>query len=165
MPKIKGFDPQVIDTIEIEQSKLTDPVLVDTVSNAMNRLDPGSQQLIYEIFYQGHSLSGIASRDGIPLNELNRRFYEIKRQLKMILGDFVKNRWGLNVTGTCRICSHPRKEAIDRVILAKNDSESWGQICKNLESITGEKFYPPQILKAHLKHISSVNNGGNSNGK
>jgi hypothetical protein len=36
---------------------------------------------------------------------------------------------------------------------SKPDSETWGEFAKKLKRDIGEKFHPPQILIAHLKHI------------
>lgn len=99
----------------------------------------------------------IAERNDISEKEVVKRIYEAKRQLKMMLAEFVRKRWGLQIKGVCRICTHPQKETIDTILRNIDDGESWRKICREVENAIGDRIYPPQILKAHMKHM----NGGN----
>jgi hypothetical protein len=79
----------------------------------------------------------------------------------MLLADFVKKRWSIDPPGICRICVHPKQEIINEIIIKKNPKTSWAVIIRQINNVIGEKFTPPQILKAHLNHIKNKKVKGN----
>ncbi len=127
---------------------------MEAVNDALEGLDSNLQQIVHERYFEGLTMPQIAERTKIAEKEVIKRIYEAKRQLKMILAEFVRKRWGLQIKGVCRICTHPQKEKINSILRNKKDSDSWSGICSKIETEVGDRIYPPQILKAHIKHIN-----------
>ncbi len=154
MHRIIYLDPEIIEHLNTFASRPPDPELIETVNEALERLESDLRQIVYERYFEGLSIPQIAERNKITDKEVVRRIYEAKRQLKMMLAEFVRRRWGLQIEGVCKICKHPRREMIDSILRNKTDDESWRRICKRIEKEVGDRIHPPQILKAHIKHMN-----------
>ncbi len=137
-----------------------DQVLTETVNQAVESLRKDLRQIIRARYFEALSVAAIAERNGMPEKEIIRLLYEAKRQLKMILADFAADRWGIKIRGRCRICLHDRRELIDCILLGRSSDESWAATSEKIKAAIGENFQPPQILKAHLKHLSDIGKGG-----
>jgi len=155
VPEIIYLDPIFIENLPTFPSRPTDPDIIKAVSEALKTLNPEIERLISERFFEGLSLTEIANRNNIDVREVVHALYEGKRQLKILLSDFVKRKWGIRPDGICRICSHPKRTEIEGILIKRDSSRSWGQICRAVEKATGERFQPPQILKAHIKHMNN----------
>lgn len=155
MPEIIYLDPVFLQNLPAFRSSPTDPDIIEAVSEALKTLDPETERLIRERFFEGLSLNEIANRNNIDVREVVRSLYEGNRQLKILLSDFVKRKWGIKPNGICRICGHPKRTEIEGILNKRDNSRSWGQVCRAVEKATGERFQPPQILKAHIKHMKN----------
>ncbi|MEE9555152.1 MAG: sigma-70 family RNA polymerase sigma factor [candidate division Zixibacteria bacterium] len=155
MHRILFLDPEFLQNIQAIRDHPADPEIIEAVTEALKRLPPETERLIRERFFEGLSLSEIAERSDIDFKEVVRAIYEGKRQLKILLSEFVKRRWGIKPEGICRVCGHPKRKEIERIVIKCNRSRSWGEICAAVEKATGERFHPPQILKAHIKHMNN----------
>lgn len=154
MHRIIYLDPEIIQHLRAFTPQSSDPELIKTVDKALERLESDLRQIIHERYFEGLSVPQIAERNDISEKEAVKRIYEAKRQLKMMLAEFVRKRWGLQVKGVCRICTHEQKETIDTILQNIKGGESWRRICRKIEKAIGERIHPPQILKAHLKHMN-----------
>ncbi len=154
MHRIIYLDPEIIQHLKASASQPPDPELVEAVNDALEGLDSDLQQIVHERYFEGLTVPQIAERNKIPENEVVKLIYEAKRQLKMMLAEFVRKRWGLQIKGVCKICTHPQKEKINSILQNKKDGDSWREICSKIEAEVGDRIYPPQILKAHIKHIN-----------
>ncbi len=156
MHRIIYLDPEIIQHLRPFSAQPPDPELIETVNKGLERLEPDLRQIVHERYFEGLTVPQIAERNDISEKEVVKRIYEAKRQLKMMLAEFVRKRWGLQIKGVCKICMHPQKETIDTILRNIDDGESWRRICKKIEKAVGDKIYPPQILKAHMKHMNRV---------
>jgi len=130
-----------------------DPAIVEAVDQAMGQLNETQREIIRERFFEGLAIREIAVRREMDECQVIGIIYESKRVLKTLLADFVKTRWGIEPIGICRICSHKRREEIEDILLNIGKRDSWGTVSRRIEKKTGERIHPPQILKAHLKHM------------
>ncbi len=153
MNRIIYVDPEIIDILKIAPSPNPDPELAAAVGSALKKLEPELTEIIRERVYEGRKISEIALNLNKSEKDIIALLYEAKRQLKILLADFVKQRWGIETKGNCRICAHASREIIENILTIKKENDSWRQITAKIQEATGERFHPPQILKAHLKHI------------
>lgn len=155
MPEIIYLDPEFLQNLPAIRSRPTDPDIIKAVTEALKRLKPETERLVRERFFEGLSLAEIADRNNIDVREVVRSLYEGKRQLKILLSDFVKRKWEITPDGLCRVCGHPKRTEIEEILIKRDSSQSWGKICRMVEKATGTRLQPPQILKAHIKHMKN----------
>lgn len=153
MNRIIYVDPEIIDILTIGPSPSPDPELVAAVGSALKKLEPKLSEIIHERVYEGRKISEIAVNLNKSEKDITALLYEAKRQLKILLADFVKQRWGIETKGNCRICNHDSREKIEKILITKKENDSWRQSTAKIQKAVGERFHPPQILKAHLKHM------------
>ena len=153
MHRMIFLDPDIIQNLRPHSSTDPDPELVEAVNQALLHLAPGHRRLIRERYFEGLTVREICERNHLPEAEVIAGIYEAKRQLKMLLGEFAGKRWGIEVKGACRICVHPRKEKIEAILRSRKKTESWGSTCRRVERLLGERIQPPQVLKAHIRHM------------
>jgi hypothetical protein len=151
--RITFLDPMMIQNLKAVSGSEPDPELVEAVDKALLRLDPDLRRLIRERYFEGLTVGEISERNNLPEPQAIAGIYEAKRRLKVLLADFVRKRWGIEVTGVCSICSHPRKEEIENALRARKSTESWGSTCRKIEQLIEERIQPPQVLKAHIRHM------------
>jgi hypothetical protein len=142
-----------IEAMESVELAAPNPQVDVEVRKALMKLRPDLRTIISIYYFDGVSISSIAAEKGISEKEVRLRLRLSKRYLREMLCDFVKFRWGIKVARKCQICSHPERKAIDRLLKAKSDNETWGAFGRRLADATGQHFHPPQVLIAHLKHI------------
>ena len=143
-----------VDVLESVQLSAPNPQVDTEVRRALQKLRPDLRSLISNYFFDGISISSIAAEEGISEKEIRLRLQLAKRQLRYMLCNFVKTRWGIKAARKCQICLHPNRKDIDRLLLAKPENETWGAFGRRLAASTGQHFHPPQVLIAHLKHIN-----------
>lgn len=159
MNRIIFMDLNLLDGLKNRLPLKPDPELELKVNEALNRLEPALRELIRMRFYEGASEREVAERLGKPEKEIVGMIYEAKRQLRNHLAEFVNKRWGLETAGICRICAHPERAAIEDILKSRSRNESWKKTTERVFRATGEKFHPPQVLKAHLKHMRNKKEG------
>ncbi len=164
MPRIVYVDPAQLEPIEPIEFTPTDPALAEAVRRALGVLPGDLREVIIQREMMGMTIREISSANGLTEKEANSKLYEARRQLRHHLADFVFDRWGIEASGICRLCGHPQQEVINRMLRAKRKSEAWGSFNRRLFRRTGERFSPPRILIAHLKHLKATRGGAIENG-
>jgi hypothetical protein len=147
------LDPEIIDNLKAVAPADPDPEVAEAVRQALLNVSPELRRLIRERYFEGLTIGEISERNHLAERETVRRIYEAKRQLKMVLAGFVKKRWGIEVKGLCRICTHAEREKIEAVLRTRKKTESWGSTCRKVQDLLKERIQPPQVLKAHMKHM------------
>ena len=155
MHRLVYLDPEILQQLRSIPPQHADPDVVKAVRAAIEKLNPEIRQVVRERYFECLSLAEMAGRRGLEEKEMAKSVYEANRQLKLMLADFVGRRWGIKPRGICRICGHPRRAIIEEILRNIKGSESWAKISRLVESAVGERFHPPQVLKAHLKHMSN----------
>jgi hypothetical protein len=161
LKRIILLDPEILDVLEDHRSPDPDPELLSRVNEALEQLHPEHRELLKMWYYDGARMRDIARVLDKSEKEIKELLYEAKRQMKILLADFVRKRWGVGTKGICRICSHPQRNIIERILSNKVSGESWRKINDNIFKAIGTRFQPPQILKAHLKHMKQKKDNQN----
>ena len=161
MKRVIFTDPKNMEVLNNRISIEADPELVAEVNRALEQLEPRFKELLKMWYYDGARIKDMAQVFDMSESEISGLLYEAKRQMKILLADFVKKRWGVDAGGLCRICAHPRRDDIEEILSARGRNESWRSINDRLSEVVGEKFQPPQILKAHIKHMNRNRTGEN----
>ncbi|UCE66180.1 MAG: hypothetical protein JSU85_15240 [Candidatus Zixiibacteriota bacterium] len=156
MKRVVFMDLDMLDGLENRLPPEPDPELVSKVDEALKRLGPASRDVLVMRFYDGISAGEIADRLGRPEKDIISIIYEAKRRMKIDLAEFVSKRWGIDVGNLCKICAHSERPTIENILKSKSPDESWKKITERVYRRTGERFHPPQLLKAHLKHMPQV---------
>lgn len=162
MSRIIFMDLNLLEGLENQLPPKPDPELESEVREALELLEPKLRQIIIMRYYEGLSEREAAEKLGRPEAEIVGMIYEAKRQLRIHLAEFVEKRWGLQIDGICKICAHPERAAIEDILKSKSRNESWKRITEKVFRATGERFYPPQVLKAHLKHMRNTKEGNDA---
>lgn len=148
-------DLNLLNEMEIKTPPEPDPELTARVRDALKQLEPFLEQVMRMRFYEGATVAEIAQSLRKSEKEISGALYEAGRQMKIFLAGYVAERWGIEVDGLCKICIHPKRVAIEKILKNKGKNETWRNITENIREATGEKFHPPQVLKAHLKHMNN----------
>jgi len=156
LKRIVFMDPGIFNGLEVLAAPEPDPELVSNVNTALEQLEPALQEILKLKYYEGATTGEIALALDKPEKEIISLIYEAKRQMRFHLAEFVNKRWGIKSGRLCRICIHPRRAAIESILIGKSQSESWGKITDRIYEAGEERFHPPQILKAHLKHMNHI---------
>jgi hypothetical protein len=148
------MDLGLFENREIQASPKPDPELVSVVNEALECLTPDLREILKMRYYDGATTREIALAMHKSEKEILSLIYEARRQIRIQLAEFVSKRWGIETGKLCRICVHPKRALIETILIGKGRSESWGKTTDKIYEAVGERFHPPQILKAHLKHMN-----------
>jgi len=129
------------------------PDIKNAVGKALQELPPKLRNLITDRHFRGLSMADVARENGITIKSARAGLHEAERQLRQRLAEFAGARWKLAKVSVCRICKHPKKAVIERLLASKKDSESWGVFCRRLERRIGERVHPPRVLITHFGHM------------
>jgi len=152
------WDPALLAIEELPGPAQSDSEIVSAVQNAIEQLPTAQREIITARFYEGLTLDQIGARLGLTRKGVLAQNYAAIRSLKYQLSSFVKAKWGIEVSGLCRICRHPKRSEIEKMLLSKSKHETWGAFGKRLKREIGERIHPPRILISHLGHLKG---GGN----
>jgi hypothetical protein len=161
LKRIILLDPELLDVLEDRFSPNPDPELLSRVNEALEQLDPEYREILKLWYYDGARIRDITRALDKSEKEIMELLYEAKRQVKILLAGFVKKRWGVETKGICRICSHAQRNIIEKILSNKVSGESWRKINDNIYKAIGTRFQPPQILKAHIRHMNQKKGGRN----
>lgn len=149
------MDPEIIQQVKAGLHPSPDPEIIEAVEDAMRRLGPNLSDIIHQRYFEGLTTAEIAARNEIDEKKAVALIYEGKRRLRLLLADFVERRWQVKTGRLCRICRHPQRQRIEEILVEYNGSCSWTVMNERLQRVVGERFNPPQILKAHLRHMEN----------
>ncbi|MCJ7507959.1 MAG: sigma-70 family RNA polymerase sigma factor [candidate division Zixibacteria bacterium] len=127
------------------------------VRKAVEKLPPLEKKFIQSFYFEFKTYAEIAKILNKKIYKLDRIHRQALSKLKIILKDYVQNRFKIDCADremSCPICSHPQKEKMDEVIESKTKSETWKRIIKILREEFGLMIKTPQVLISHKsKHI------------
>ena len=139
-----------------DQDPLEDESIDLEVRRAVSRLRP-DEKLFVELFYfEFRSYGEIARRMKRKVHKLERINQRAREKLRLLLRDFVKDRFGVVVPPVtdCIICSSPNREAIDQLIRDKKDDETYSRLLGTLRCKYGVDVRTPQTIIGHRrKHM------------
>jgi len=164
MSRKKLLSPMLIEQLDFFKSQHScwnrpdpDPDLVAAVEAALQKLPADIREVIVLYHLAGLSLADIVRQfeNRLSADQVKKLITAGRSQLKTHLAAFVAARWNITPPKTCRICVHPQRARIDKMLAAKPPAQSWGIFIGQLQKIIGEKIYPPQILISHRKHFAT----------
>jgi RNA polymerase sigma factor (sigma-70 family) len=126
------------------------------VRKAVARLRPEERQFVELFYFQFRSYREIAQRTRRKVHKLERINQRVREKLRLLLGDFVKKRFGIVASPVtdCIICSSPDRAAIDRLIREKKDDQTYSRLMSILRHKYGLDIKTPQVIIGHRrKHM------------
>ncbi len=126
------------------------------VRKAVARLLPDEKQFVELFYFEFRTYGEIARRMKRKVHKLERINQRVREKLRLLLGDFVKERFGIAVSPVtdCVICNSPDKAAIDRLIREKKDEQTYSRLMSILRHEYGLDIRTPQVIIGHRrKHM------------
>lgn len=138
-------------TIEPSERQLR---IIAAVRRELDGLTEFEREFVELFWFEGRSIAAISTLTGKPVYKLEGLCKRIIRKLKNRLSGFVESEFGLkhSVGSQCLICKHPRRDEIDRMILAKKPHQTYSSIIKTLKQDYGIIIKTPQIIIGHKKY-------------
>jgi hypothetical protein len=136
---------------DIEYPRREEIILM--VGEAIKRLLPIERQFVVCFYFEGKNYKEISVILNKAICKLERIHNHALAKLKMLLYDYVKARFKLNIPKktACIICKSPFRHELDKLIQAKKEKETY----KSLIRIFKEKYRlnikTPQVIIGHKK--------------
>ena len=126
------------------------------VRKALEKLTPLEKQFI-ELFYfefKGYpEIALVLKRKDYKLEWIHKKALD---KLRILLADFVKNRFQLDVSQTtdCLICQSPFRQKLDELIQNKKEEETYATLIRIFKQRYGIDIKTPQVIIGHRrKHM------------
>jgi len=152
----KNYDAEISDEKRIQVVDDGDPFREETnlkVREAVERLSPLERQFVEYFYFEDKSYREISVIFNKSIHRLERIHHRALGKLKMLLSDYVKTRFKLNLpeqTG-CIICKSPFRQELDKLIRAKKDKETYKSLIRIFKEKYGLKIKTPQMIIGHKK--------------
>jgi len=127
-------------------SRIAHPGAFRDLESALQRLEPLAREIIRRRFWQGQSLAHIARVLGISPGHVRR---ELQNALTRLSGMLPER--GGPVQPSCRLCSHPLRYRIDRLLSGRREGETWRGFLTQLRREYGISGLPATALECHLR--------------
>ena len=127
---------------------------LEAVRKEVIALPESDSRVIIMYYFECRSIEEIAGEIGIGDTDIKMILRRSLLTLKSRLDKMVRARWPRRFADNpkCRICRHPQKDEIERILREKAPSESWGSVNSRLKSKLGLSFNPPSILISHMRY-------------
>jgi len=127
---------------------------LNEVRRAVSSLETIQGTVITMYHFENLDFDQIAAALDLPIPQVKKLHGEALVILKYGLAEAVNRRWPgrFDKMLSCPICSHPKRELIERIITGKKEHESWGTINRRLKSQIGRIIHPPALLINHQKY-------------
>ncbi len=144
---------------DIAESKINrerEKIIGKEVRKAVEKLSNEERQFIEKFYFEFRSyreIAGIFKKRIYKLERIHRRALD---KLRILLADFVKNRFKLEVTREtdCVICNHPFRPKLDRLIRRKKKDETYARLIRTFKQKYGIEITTPQVIIGHQrKHM------------
>lgn len=131
-------------------------IIQQEVRQAVGKLSTEERQFIEKFYFEFKSYQEIArilKKKVYKLERIHRRALD---KLRILLADFVKDRFKLEVPQKtdCVICRSPFKEELDELIRSKKKEETYTQLIRTFKRRYGITITTPQVIIGHQrKHM------------
>jgi RNA polymerase sigma factor (sigma-70 family) len=152
----KNYDAEISDEKRSQVEDDGDPFREETnlkVREAVERLSPLERQFVEYFYFEDKSYREISLILNKSIHKLERIHHRALGKLKMLLSDYVKTRFRLNLpeqTG-CIICKSPFRQELDELIQAKKEKETYKSLIRIFKEKYGLKIKTPQVIIGHKK--------------
>jgi RNA polymerase sigma factor (sigma-70 family) len=159
----KNYDAEIFDEKRSQVEDDGDPFREETnlkVREAMERLSPLERQFVEHFYFEDKTYREISVILNKSIHRLERIHHRALGKLKMLLFDYVKTRFKLNLpeqkdlkaqTSCCIICKSPFRQELDNLIQAKKEEETYKSIIRIFKEKYGLKIKTPQVIIGHKK--------------
>ena len=132
------------------------------VREAVGKLSPLERQFIEYFYFECKSYNQITLILNKKIYKLERIHYRALAKLRMLLSDYVKDRFNLSlpeetdltVHTDCIICKSPFRRELDKLIKAKKKQETYKSLIRVFKQKYGLEIKTPQVIIGHKnKHM------------
>jgi hypothetical protein len=129
------------------------------VGEAIKKLLPIERQFVACFYFEGKSYKEISVILNKDIRKLERIHNQALAKLKMLLYDYVKARFKLNIPkktalkmhSQCIICKSPFRQELDKLIQAKKEEETYKSLIRIFKEKYGLHIKTPQVIIGHKK--------------
>ena len=127
---------------------------LDDVRKEVESLETPHQETIKQYYFESRSIEEIAADLSLSEDDTRHLLHEALTILKSRLAGLMKARYPSKFINSqdCPICSHPRRQQIEKIIAGKKPGQSWGVINEKLKRKIGRAFNPPRYMIVHHKY-------------
>lgn len=128
----------------------------------MEKLTPLERQFVEYFYFEYKSYQEISLILNKKIHKLERIHNRALSKLKMLLSDYVKTRFKLNLPqetdlkmhSHCIICKSPFRQELDELIKAKKEEETYKSLIGIFKEKYGLEIKTPQVIIGHKrKHM------------
>jgi len=133
-----------------------DDLINRQVRKAVKKLSPEEQQFIRLFYFEFKSYQQIGQMTGRRIHKLERAHQRALEKLRIILADFVRERFGLEIGDEtdCVICQSPFRRELDGLIRDKGEDETYSRLIRVFKQRYGIVIKTPQVIIGHRrKHM------------
>ena len=126
------------------------------VREAVGRLSPLERQFVEYFYFEDKTYPEISPILNKSLHRLERIHHRALTKLKMLLSDYVKTRFKVDLPDDtdCIICKSPFRQELDKLIQAKKEEETYKSLIRIFKEKYGLKIKTPQVIIGHQrKHM------------
>jgi RNA polymerase sigma factor (sigma-70 family) len=152
----ENYDAEISDEKRSQVEDDGDPFREETnlkVREAMERLSPLERQFIEHFYFEDKSYREISVLLNKSIHRLERIHHRASGKLKMLLSNYVKTRFRLNLPEQtdCIICKSPFRQELDKLIQAKKEKETYKSLIRIFKKKYGLEIKTPQVIIGHKK--------------
>lgn len=152
----KNYDAEISDEKRNQVEDDGDPFREETnlkVRGAVERLSPLERQFVEYFYFEDKSYREISVLSNKSIRRLERIHRRALGKLKMLLSNYVKTRFKLNLPEQtdCIICKSPFRQELDKLIQAKKEKETYKSLIRIFKEKYGLKIKTPQVIIGHRK--------------
>ncbi len=154
--KEKNYVAEQTDEDKTQIIDVGDPFREETnlkVREAVERLSSLERQFVEYFYFEDKSYREISVLLNKSIHRLERIHHRASGKLKMLLSNYVKTRFKLNLPEQtdCIICKSPFRQELDKLIQAKKEKETYKSLIRIFKKKYGLKIKTPQIIIGHKK--------------
>jgi RNA polymerase sigma factor (sigma-70 family) len=123
------------------------------VRKAVARLQPDEKRFVELFYFEFRSYQEISRKLRKRIHWLERIHNRALGKLRLLLADFVKERFGLDVPEDtdCVICRSLHRQELDRLIRLKKKEETYSRLIRVFKQRYGVDVTTPQVIIGHKK--------------
>lgn len=122
------------------------------IERSLGQLTVLQREIIERRFWRGHTLAQISRSLDIAPSQTRR---ELRRALTELRRCLDGSSAGMH-DPRCRLCIHPQRHAIDRLLRTRDPHDTWQGYLRLLNLRFGITGLPAKALQSHLKHHTAI---------
>jgi hypothetical protein len=129
-------------------------VVGEAVEEALAELTEDEREFIERYYYMGQTFVDISELSGRSVNRLETLHRRALAKLKRRLAPLADHLYGVEKKAgpECPICQSADRDAVDRIIRGKPESEPWGTTLSRIRREFGLTVKSPQTLIGHMRY-------------